>query len=239
MNELFILIGLLLFLVLVTIHFSLKLKYFSAPSDKKKNILFRINVITSILLSFYLVLTLYVFLEGLQYPAIGTLCIIILLFTCPGLLVQLSLLIYSLSKRALPSHSRFFIMRLILTIMGIVLAVLVMITSNYIAMRRFAAATEPLVQYVKKSMPAPCEPVYTYLQTNRPNTYFNMSDLYYNEHEFLILYQGRSIDIDGSTVYFYSKHSKWKIIHNDHPRKADIDLITNKLKSCKRARLLY
>ena len=51
-------------------------------------------------------------------------------------------------------------------------------TSEHMAMQRFAAATEPLVQYVKKSMPAPCEPVYTYLLTNRPDTYFNMSALY-------------------------------------------------------------
>ncbi|MCI5161388.1 MAG: hypothetical protein D3917_05060 [Candidatus Electrothrix sp. AX5] len=235
MGEILSFVGFLLFVIAVIVHLLLKKKYFSASSDKKKDLLFRINVITSILLTFYFVLTLYAFLDGLRYPNVGSLCIIILLFTCPGLLVQLSLLMYSLSKKRLPS--RFFLRRILLTITGIVMAVSVMKTSGYVAMRRFVAATEPLVQYVKKSMPAPCEPVYTYLQTNRPNTYFNMSDLYYNDHEFLLLYRGGSIDIDGSTVYFHSKHSKWEIMHNDDPDIPSIYLIGDALKSCEAFRL--
>ncbi|MCI5125354.1 MAG: hypothetical protein D3925_12980 [Candidatus Electrothrix sp. AR5] len=225
-----LLIGFLLFIVVVIFHFFLKRKYFSASADKKEGFLVGINALTALLLVLYAVITLFVFLDGLRCPAVGSWNNLILFFTCPGLLVQLSLLIYSLSKKTLPS--RFFIMRVMLTIIGIVLAVLVMKTSEHIAMRRFAAATEPLVQYVKKSMPAPCEPVYTYLQTNRPNTYFNISDLYYNDHEFLLLYHGGSIDIDGSTVYFHSKNSEWEIIHNDDSRKPDIYLIGGKLEKC-------
>ncbi|MCI5137986.1 MAG: hypothetical protein D3922_06140 [Candidatus Electrothrix sp. AR1] len=225
-----LLIGFLLFIVVVIFHFSLKRKYFSASVDKKEDFLSGINTLTVLLLVFYIIITLFVFLDGLRCPAVWGWNNLILFFTCPGLLVQLSLLVYSLSKKKLPS--RFFFIRIMLIIIGIVLAVLVIKTSEHIAMQRFAAATEPLVQYVKKSMPAPCEPVYTYLLTNRPDTYFNMSDIYYNDHEFLLLYPGGSIDIDGSTVYFHSKHSQWEIIHNDDSRKPDIYLIGDKLEKC-------
>jgi hypothetical protein len=128
MGESLIFIGFLLFVIVVIVHFLQKEKYFSAPPDKKEDLLFRINVSTFLLLNFYLVLTLLAFLDGLRYPADGSWSIVILLFTCPGLLVQLSLLIYSLSKKRLPSH--FFLRRVMLTIIGIVLAVLIMVKSS-------------------------------------------------------------------------------------------------------------
>lgn len=235
MEESLVFIGFLLFVVVVIVHCVLKRKYFSASANKKEGLLAGINALAVLLLVFYIVITLFIFLDGLRCPANGSWNNLILFFTCPGLLVQLSLLIYSLIKKRLPSH--FFLRRVMLTIIGIVLAALIMVKSQDIAMQRFAAATEPLVQYVKKSMPAPCESVYTYLLTNRPDTYFDMSDLYYNDHEFLLLYHGGSIDIDGSTVYFHSKNSEWKIIHNDDPRKSDIYRIGDELKSCEAARI--
>ena len=229
MKGLLLVIGFLLFVVIF--HFFQKRKYVLAPSDKKDGLLFGINAVAFILLIFYFVVTLLMFLDMRRYPAEGSWNILILFFTCPGLLVQLSSLIYSVSRKKLLSH--FFLRRVILTIFGIILAALIMIKSQDIAMQRFSAATEPLVQYVKKSMPAPCEPVYIYLLSNRPDTFFNMSALYYNEHEFLLLYPGGSVDIDGSTVYFHSKNGKWEIIHNDDPRKPGIYLLGDKLEKCK------
>jgi hypothetical protein len=55
---------------------------------------------------------------------------------------------------------------------------------------------------------------------------------YNNDHEFLLLYPGGSIDIDGGTVYFHSRNGKWEIIHNDDPAKFDIFLVGDKLENC-------
>lgn len=92
------------------------------------------------------------------------------------------------------------------------------------SMGAFEAQMAPLLAEVRRQLPAPCPPagryalspeLSDYLTTARAGSLLAQARLHHAGQRFVLVVGGRSIDIDGSTVFFDSTSGAWKKFHND------------------------
>lgn len=91
-----------------------------------------------------------------------------------------------------------------------------------ISMARFESAMVPLVARVQTHPEALCRPdassvigtnLATYLDAaNAPRA---SAELHYDKQRFVLALPGRSMDIDGSTMFYDSRGHQWRKVHND------------------------
>ena len=160
-----------------------------------------------------------VFYSNMSWPNVGSKANIFLFLFCPGILFQSFFLAYSLIKRKFPAK-RIWI-RLLSIVLGLFLSAQISKISSAMAMQRFEQACQPLVEMIQENLPQPCDPEISYsdlLPHKGENSMWypgNRWHLWHNEKSFVLTFPGGSIDIDGSTIYYFSKQGGWTIFHND------------------------
>ena len=84
------------------------------------------------------------------------------------------------------------------------------------AMENFEKTYQPLIKLVQSNLPQPCNPETPYAVHESLKEIKNMGHLWHDEEHFILTFSGRSADVDGSTIYYFSKEGGWVIFHNDH-----------------------
>lgn len=130
-------------------------------------------------------------------------------------------------------------------LLAVVIAVLI-VPWNWLEARStaaFEAQMAPLLAEVRSQMPAPCPPsgryvqsaeLTDYLATARAGSLLAQTRLHHAGQRFVLVVNGRSIDIDGSTLFYDSKTSVWKKFHNDRREQEEaLEAIIKDWPSCK------
>jgi len=215
MDNVFIAI-LIAFVVVIIAHFGFSRR--GVPSEQTKTDTmhwsYRVSLALSVLLlcGYFSVLG-YLFYADTVWPHVGSLSIVLFLLMCPGILFQCYFLTYSLKKQKLPDKR--ILARILSVIFGLVLGSQIPLYAQKIAMDRFTESYQPLVVSIRENLPDPCNPQIPYENQNRLDKLKNMGKLWHDKENFILTFHGRSADVDGSTIYFYSKDGEFKIFHND------------------------
>ncbi len=181
--------------------------------------------ISILLLVVYMGGTISIFVSSIAWPNVGNKISTFLYLLCPPIIFQSYFLVYSLIKRKLPV--RRILARLLSIILGVFLSAQIMERGSTMAMQRFEQACLPLVEMIQENLPQPCNPEISYTDHLPSKGESNQWDpgksyhLYHDEKFFILTFPGGSIDIDGSTIYYFSKQGGWTIFHNDHKEKSN------------------
>lgn len=110
---------------------------------------------------------------------------------------------------------------------GVFLAVMLFSAVEPMSMARFEREIASLVAQVQASTPVTCPTDGRYPVDAALNAYLEQSaglrkgTLHQGSGHFVIELAGRSIDIDGSTLYYDSAIRKWNRFHNDNRERAE------------------
>lgn len=147
---------------------------------------------------------------------------LMLLFTLPGLLFRSVDLAWMHSTGRSLSRGWRWIARLLAIPGGLLLSALVWTPLDEISMARFERALAPLIHQIEANGAAPCQPAARYVigteladylvDSNAPGSPLRLSTL---GRRFVLVADGRSIDIDGSTIFYDSSVGAWRKFHND------------------------
>ncbi len=189
------------------IRLILKLKKRTSSIKKSTNFAFSI-----ILLPTYIVFVYKAFTSLLAWPHIGSLTGILLFIVCPGICYQFYFLGLAVIKKQL---KRWKTVRLCAVLAGIAIAAGLNNWAEEIAMKRFIDKLQPIVKLVAASTSL-CGTTEDEIIEQMQKVGPVKGRLIYNADGFVLLYPGGSADIDGSTIYYFSKEMKWHIFHNDN-----------------------
>lgn len=208
-----------LIIITVLIVFHLGISHREIPPEQAKpgttHWTFRVSVLLSfILLSGYLSVLSYLFYWDTIWPHVGSFSIVLFLIMCPGVLFHLYFITYSLIKRKLPDKR--ILARVLSIVIGIVLGSQIPMYAQEIAMDSFVENYQPLVDSIQENLPDPCYPQVPYESQKSLDDLKKMGQLWHDEEHFIFTFRGGSADIDGSTIYYYSKEGDFKIFHNDN-----------------------
>ena len=109
---------------------------------------------------------------------------------------------------------------------GVFLAVMLFSAVEPMSMARFEREIAPLVAQIQAGAPVNCPADARYPVDAALNAYLEQSaglrkgTLHQGSGRFVIELAGRSIDIDGSTLYYDSATRKWTRFHNDNRERA-------------------
>lgn len=170
-------------------------------------------LVSFLLLIIYIAGTWYLYSEDTTRPHVGSLSIAPLIIICPGIIFQLFFLAYSLSKSKFPARRIW--VRLLSIVLGVILAFQVVFHAQTVAMQRFEEHYQPLVEVIQANLPDPCNPDVPYADHKAVGEIQNMGHLRHDGKHFILTFSGGSADIDGSTIYYFSKDHTWTIFHND------------------------
>ena len=158
-----------------------------------------------------------------SWPNKGSFAWFLLIFFCPPFLYHFITLSYELAVRKLFCWKKS--LRFATLIAGILLAGNLLQYAQNSSLRKFNRAYTPLIERIIKKMPEPCDGQYFQIPkiatyNNKVNRLINhkgkpIGELLYNHHRFIVHFQGGSVDIDGSTIFYDSEIKQWQIFHND------------------------
>ena len=172
-------------------------------------------LVSSLLLIIYIAGAWYLYSVDTSRPHVGSLSIVPLIIICPGIIFQLFFLAYSLSKRKF--HAKRIRARLLSIVLGFILAYQVVFHAQTVAMQRFEEHYQPLVEIIQANLPHPCNPNVAYTDHKSLNKINKTGHLWHDNEHFILTFPGGSADVDGSTLYYFSKDHAWTIFHNDSP----------------------
>ena len=189
-------------------------------------------LISLFLLLTYLAIIAFVINSTINIPSVGNLNIFAFLFVMPAFIYQLYFLAYRFAKSRFPKSK--WLYRFLIIISGVIISVL---SSKYLdsyAMHLFSKNKVVLIGRIVTSMPSPCKTLNIYQDENKITSVFNKAkELYFNKQLFIVTFNGGSIDIDGSTIFYRSDISEWDIFHNDNAKKQQaLQELTNNLSRC-------
>ena len=93
---------------------------------------------------------------------------------------------------------------------------------------------QPLVKLVRSYMPEPCGTAFEYYKKMDSKEKWKIRGIMHDSDGFLLIFNGGSIDIDGSTIYYYSKENKWSYFHNDWVEARErLDDLSKDMKECR------
>lgn len=204
----------LLVLLIVTHSIVSRRKNYSDQKNQPSvNRSFPLPILLSVLLlALYIAMAWYLFKEDQNWPSVSSLSILPLLIICPGIIFQASYIIYFLTKRKLLSRRIW--LRLLSIVLGILLASQITSKSQTLAMKRFERTYQPLIEQIQANLPQACNPETPY-KVHESLKGIHMGQLWHDKEHFILTFPGRSADVDGSTLYYYSKNKVWTIFHND------------------------
>ncbi len=124
--------------------------------------------------------------------------------------------------------------------LGVVLAFLLFSKLESISMTSFEREIATWVRQMHVSAPTSCPADGRYVADAALNSYLERSGairsgtLHHGDGRFILELKGRSIDIDGSTLYYDSVTRKWKRFHNDNrERTAEFQALINTMAECR------
>lgn len=182
----------------------------------------------AVLLLAYLVVVAWIFIdESSEWPHVGSLKSLVLLFFCPGILFQAVNLVFRWrTGRVL---TRRLLVRLVTIPAGLILAVLLPSWASSLAVARFKRAYTPFVAEVRAHLADPCPLAASFFAIPEVADYNRrvgrespVATLRYDKKRFVLSFGGGSLDSDGSTLFFDSETKTWRQFHNDkHPAAYD------------------
>jgi hypothetical protein len=164
-----------------------------------------------------------------SWPTQGCFGWFILIFLAPFFIYQLLAIGHFLIHQNLLTQK--FTTSLLSLFFGFLLAGAALQYTQNNALQRFIRAYAPMIQHIKHNMPTPCDQYYFKLPSvqhyNTKTARMIVQNgnpigmLRHNSREFLLHFQGGSIDIEGSTLYYDSTTERWHFFHNNNlPEKA-------------------
>lgn len=124
--------------------------------------------------------------------------------------------------------------------LGVVLAFLLFSTLDPISMARFEREIAPWVGRMHASAPTSCPADGRYAVDAALSSYLERSGairhgtLHHGDGRFVLELKGRSIDIDGSTLYYDSVTRKWHRFHNDNRQRTEaFQTVISNLAECR------
>lgn len=148
---------------------------------------------------------------------------ILMVVTVPGLVFRAFDLAWMQVARSVLKGWRRWAMRAFTLVGGFVLMGAMWSATDRISFQRFQAAFGPLVAQVHANAAAPCPPAAKYTVDAGLAAYYDASNgvrvpavLRHEKGRFVLWLPGRSIDIDGSTLFYDSTTRKWAKFHNDN-----------------------
>jgi len=224
-----ILFAFILFATQIT-HAKLKKGYEASEGNYRYHKL--LIFISFFLLLTYLAIIVLVINSTVNIPSVGNLNIFAFLLVIPAFIYQLYFLAYRFAKNRFPKSK--WLHRFSIIVLAIILSA---VTSKYLnkyAMHLFSKNRIVLVETIAASLPSPCDALNFYQDENKITKIFNKAkELYFNKQLFIITFNGGSIDIDGSTIFYRSDMGRWEIFHNDNASKQEIlQDLTNGLSRC-------
>jgi len=199
-------------------------------------------VVNWVLLVIYSSINIYtVYSLSYSWPNKGSLSWFLLIFFCPPFLYHFIAISYILAVKENLHWKK--CLRLGTLIMGVLLAGGLLNYTQKSSLRKLNRAYFPMVKAINKNMPMPCGHHYFQIQKvvvyNGKTNRMIMKDgkpigeLWYKNKRFIVSFLGRSVDIDGSTIFYDSEIQQWQIFHNDNLQmKEKLNNTRLKLKKC-------
>lgn len=176
-----------------------------------------------------------------SWPYVGSMPQWLLMLAFPGILFRASDLAWLHFRSRRISGWRRVLMRVAAIVAGVVAAGSAWEGLDAISWSRFQRALAPLTATAAKGPEAVCgggtapgfdRSVIEYLDAaDAPRA---PAELYWGDGRFVLALAGRSMDIDGSTLYFDSRVQQWRKVHNDTlQRTGELNAATAGLVSCR------
>lgn len=164
-----------------------------------------------------------------SWPNKGSFAWFLLVFFCPPFLYHFIALSYGLAVKKIFQWKK--TLRFATLVAGVLLAGSLLQYVQDSSLRKFNRAYTPLIEKIRQKMPEPCDGDYFKIpKVATYNGHINrmvhrnglpIGELLHDGQHFLLRFQGGSIDIDGSTVFYDSKAGHWQIFHNDDMQMQD------------------
>jgi len=178
---------------------------------------------------------------AMSWPYVGSMPQWLLMLAFPGILFRASDLAWLHFRSRRISGWRRGLMRVAAIVAGVVAAGYAWEGLDAISWSRFQRAVAPLTATAAKGPEAVCgggtvpgfdRSVIEYLDAvDAPRA---PAELYWGDGRFVLALAGRSMDIDGSTLYFDSRVQQWRKVHNDTlQRTGELNAATAGLVSCR------
>ena len=146
----------------------------------------------------------------------------LLLFAVVGILFR-SLELRRMRRGSQPLQGRERLRFRVFTLIGgIFIAGALWSALDRVSMGRFERAMAPMVERVNAHAKAPCPPAAAYRAASALAAYMSdagapraVMEVNYDPERFVLVLAGRSMDIDGSAIFYDSRSRAWKKVHND------------------------
>ena len=178
---------------------------------------------------------------AVAWPYVGLMPQWLLLVALPGVLFRtVDLLSMHAAKHRIGGWKRL-LMRTAALVLGVPVGIMGWEALDALSMKRFETAMAPLVARLHATTPASC-PAQTKLALG-PDVMAYLDDasavragaaLHYDPRRFVLAFQGRSLDIDGSTLFYDSVARVWRKVHNDTlARSGELTKLVQGLAACR------
>lgn len=193
-----------------------------APADESQDGSRPRTLVGAALLVAYVVVVAWFFYEqSTSWPHEGSWALVAYVFLCPGILFQAFRLAYT--RRTGRPLTRRWLARAVTIPLGLVLAAALASWASTLAMGNFDQAYAPFVSQVGANLADPCRLASRYFEIPSVAAYNSraqrdrpLAKLKYDNKRFVLAFDGGSMDIDGSTIYYDSGVKAWRKFHNDN-----------------------
>ncbi len=175
------------------------------------------------------------------WPYVGLMPQWLLLVAVPGIVFRtFDLVLMQAGKRRVGGWRRL-LLRIAAIGVGVPAALAGWGALDAISMHRFERAMAPLVASLHAKLPTACPPESGYPLGPEVVAYLDGSsavranaELHFDANRFVLTFQGRSMDIDGSTMFYDSIARVWRKIHNDSlGRTGELAALVQGLTACR------
>lgn len=181
----------------------------------------RILLSAGLLVAYAMTVAWVFYQQSMAWPHEGSMGYVVFFLLCPGIVFQSFNLAYMLRTRR--RLTRRALTRLVTIPLGLVVAAFLSIWASTLAMSGFEQAYVPFVTQVGANLRDPCRAAGSYFQAPAVAAYnlqtgrygARPARLHHDAKRFVLAFQGGSVDIDGSTIYYDSGARAWRKFHND------------------------
>lgn len=179
---------------------------------------------------------------AMAWPYVQSVPQLVLVFSLPGILFRATDLTHIGIRRQPLAGKWRWLARVVCVLAGLLTAVHLWVALDEISMARFERAMAPLVNRLHANAATPCPPGGRYpvdagmtaylIESGASNT--PPAELHHGHARFVLALPGRSIDIDGSTMFYQSATRQWKKVHNDQlAQTGELQTLIRDLEICK------
>ncbi len=175
------------------------------------------------------------------WPYVGLMPQWLLLVAVPGFVFRtVDLVLLQTAKRRVSGWRRL-LLRLAALVVGVPAALAGWDALDAVSMYRFESGMAPLVASLHAKLPTACPPESGYPLGADVVAYLDGSsavranaELHFDAKRFVLTFQGRSMDIDGSTMFYDSTARIWRKTHNDTlARTGELTALAQGLTNCR------